>query len=341
VDVRFSDEQRALRDAATAVVAKLGPGSVADLDDTARADRLDAAIAAAGWRDLRVADEDGLPLASAVEAALVAEELGRGLADAAYVGPVLAADLRRLTGAPQSHMPETIALTSDLGALADRTAGVPAVAADARGANRALCLSGGAGGRHLVVAVSVRPEASGVDLTRQSVVVGAGAGEAEPVGEVAADELVRWTALGLALGCADLVGVMRGAIDVACEYAATRRQYDVAVGSFQAVQHLLADAHVAMEGSRSAALHAAWVVDALDPAHALAAAAAAKAYCAWAARSVCETSIQVHGGIGNTWECRAHLYLRRALVSADLLGNVGANLRRVLAHEIGAGVGLR
>ena len=57
----------------------------------------------------------------------------------------------------------------------------------------------------------------------------------------------------------------------------------------------------------------------------------AKAYCARAAREVCETAIQVHGGIGNTWECLAHVYLRRALLSADVLGDAGGSVTRVLA----------
>jgi alkylation response protein AidB-like acyl-CoA dehydrogenase len=108
------------------------------------------------------------------------------------------------------------------------------------------------------------------------------------------------------------------------------------------VQHLLADAHVAMEGSRSIALHAAWAVDALPADDALAACSAAKAYCARAARSACETSIQVHGGIGNTWECLAHVFLRRALFSTDVLGGIGRNLERVLAARgIGGDDGLR
>jgi alkylation response protein AidB-like acyl-CoA dehydrogenase len=148
-----------------------------------------------------------------------------------------------------------------------------------------------------------------------------------------ADALTRWTALGLALTSADLVGVMRGAVDLACDYAKERRQYGAPIGSFQAVQHLLADAFVAMEGSRSVALHAAWAVDALAPSDALAATSVAKAYCARAARSVCETAIQVHGGIGNTWECLAHVFLRRALLSTDILGGVGPSLTRVLAHR--------
>jgi alkylation response protein AidB-like acyl-CoA dehydrogenase len=156
------------------------------------------------------------------------------------------------------------------------------------------------------------------------------------------DDLTAWTALGLALTSAELVGAMRGALDLATGYAKDRRQYGRPVGSFQAVQHLLADALVAMEGARSTTLHAAWAVDALPPDEALAAAALAKAWCARAARSVCETAIQVHGGIGNTWECLAHVHLRRALLSTDVLGGTGPSLDRVLAHQgIGGGDGLR
>jgi alkylation response protein AidB-like acyl-CoA dehydrogenase len=168
-----------------------------------------------------------------------------------------------------------------------------------------------------------------IDLTRPSRLVG----RATPVGEIGSDALVAWTALGLALTSAELVGVMRGAVDLAVGYARERTQYGSAIGSFQAVQHLLADAFTLTEGSRSIALHAAWAVDALPPGDAVAAGAAAKAYCARAARTVCETAIQVHGGIGNTWECMAHVFLRRALLSTDVLGGVGPSLERVLSHN--------
>jgi alkylation response protein AidB-like acyl-CoA dehydrogenase len=189
-----------------------------------------------------------------------------------------------------------------------------------------------------------------VDLTRPSVGLGPRTeleplrGDVRPLGD---EDLARWTALGLALTCADLVGAMRGAVELAREYAGVRRQFDAAIGSFQAVQHMLADAFVAMEGSRSVTLHAAWAVDALPAHDALAAAAVAKAYCARAARGVCETAIQVHGGIGNTWDCLAHVYLRRALLSSDVLGGVGPSLARILEHHgiggrtIGGGDGLR
>ena len=331
MDVRLSPEQRALRDAAAQLVDRLAPGSVAALDDTERTAKLDAAVAAAGWRELRAAGEDGSPFTSAVETALVAEELARGLADVAYLGPVLATELRRLAGAPAALSQETVVLTPGLGALASELRS--AVAVDAAGSSTALVLHGDGIGQ-----VALASPVVGVDLTRREVVLHDAV--AEPVGGQV--DLQRWTALGLALSCADLVGTMRGAIALSVDYAKTRRQYGAAIGSFQAIQHLLADAHVSMEGSRSVALHAAWAVDALPPADALTAASVAKAYCGRAARTVCETAVQVHGGIGNTWECLAHVYLRRALLSGDLLGDVSASLARVLAaHEIGAGHGLR
>jgi hypothetical protein len=319
--------------------------------------------------------------------ALVAEQLGRGLADTKFLGPTLAAELRRLAGAPAGAALETVAFApdlSDVGCVAEPNApksvreatqavvprtdlphtdvpqtDVPqtgVMAVDATGSPSALVLCPNPQGHHLATVrlTSVDADtatADQVDLTRTVVRVGQTApdrveGQRHPLGE---SDLQRWTALGLAITSADLVGVMTGAVRLARDYAAERRQYGVAVGSFQALQHLLADAHVATEGSRSATLHAAWAVDALPPADALAAAAVAKAYSSRAARTVCETAIQVHGGIGNTWECLAHVFLRRALLSADVLGGAGTSLARVLAHHrlvrsnepTGAGRGVR
>ena len=235
----------------------------------------------------------------------------------------------------------TVAFTTGLADIASAKGGVvcDAVAVDAAGATGALVLTDN---RHVLATAAVAGAAGGVDLTR-SIVVLPGAPSTATTGQLSDDDLACWTALGLALTSADLVGTMRGAVDLARNYASARKQFGAAIGSFQAVQHLLADAFVAMEGSRSIALHAAWAVDALEPVEALAAAAAAKAYCARAARDVCETAIQVHGGIGNTWDCLAHVYLRRAIVSSDLFGGVGPNLARVLAHRgLGGGAdGLR
>lgn len=333
MDVRLSPEQQALRDSAARVVEQLGPRAVGDLADTERSAKLDAAVAASDWRELRVGDDAGAPLASGVEAGIIAEEMGRGLADVSFLGPTLAAELRRLAGAEPSEGPETVAFTVELGSIATWSdAEATLVAVDAHDCTKALLLERGADGARLVE-VDLAPESVGLDLTRPSRKVQSPESPTTPVPSARPlndDDLLRWAALGLSLTCADLVGVMSGAVRLACDYAGQRQQYGATIGSFQAVQHMLADAFVVSEGSRSVSLHAAWAVDALAPPDALVAASVAKAYCARSARDVCETAIQVHGGIGNTWECLAHVSLRRALLSSDILGGAGASLDRVL-----------
>lgn len=348
MDTRLSPEQIALRDSAASLVDNLGPKSVQQLDDPERVSKLQTAVAGTGWHELRTPADGWAPLASAVEAAIVAEELAFGLADVAFVGPTLAAELRRLAQAPAAASFETVALTADLSRIASVDAGAApadAVAVDAGGSNTVLLCASVPGGYDLVAARPAGSTNCGVDLTRATVPLLLD----EPVisvsdqGRIVTEEdLVRWRALGLSLSCADLIGTMRGAIRLACDYARSRRQYGVTIGSFQAIQHLLADAFVSMEGSRSVALHAAWGADALPADEALAAAAVAKAFCARAARTACEIVIQVHGGIGNTWDCLAHLYLRRTLYSSDILGGVDASLALVRDHHgIGARRGLR
>jgi alkylation response protein AidB-like acyl-CoA dehydrogenase len=337
MDVRLSPEQHALRDSVAKVVSDRAAKAVGELDDEGRAAKLEVAVAGAGWRELRADDGAGAPLASAVEAAIVAEELSRGAADVAFLGPTLAAELRRRAGLGDAAAPETVTLSTDLAALAE--AGSPALALDAAGATRALVLDSGALASVVLSDTEVR-----TDLTRRTATVDTDAALILPDQSrgLSGDDITTVTALGLALTTAELVGSMRGAATLATDYAKDRKQYGNAIGTFQAVQHLLADAHVATEGSRSMALHAAWAVDALPPADALAAAAAAKAYASRAARTVCEIAIQVHGGIGNTWECLAHVHLRRALLSIDVFGGTGPNLQRVLEHQgIGAHRGLR
>jgi hypothetical protein len=252
-------------------------------------------VDASGWRELRatadtaadagaVADAGAAPLASGVEVALVAEELARGLADAPFLGATLAADLRRRAGVVLSSGPETVVLAPDLsGPVVHRGPdGAPAgVAVDARHAPAALTLMAAPEGA-LLATVPLAGPVPRADLTRPFGLLAASARPVPVPGArpLTAGDLDSWTALGLALACADLVGIMTGAVRLARDYASVRGQYGRPIGSFQAVAHMLADAAVAAEGSRSIARHAAWAVDALPPGEALAAAAAAKAYCA-------------------------------------------------------------
>lgn len=156
---------------------------------------------------------------------------------------------------------------------------------------------------------------AGVDLTRST----AGVVEVPAqLAELSREDALRWQALALAASSADLVGAARGAHALAVDYAKVREQYGSTIGSYQAVAHLLAEGLALIEGSISVLRHAAWAVDELPAEEAVRAGKIAKIYCARAARTVCETAIQVHGGIGNTWECLAHVYLRRVLVATEL-----------------------
>ncbi|WP_207841777.1 acyl-CoA dehydrogenase family protein [Williamsia soli] len=288
MDVRLTSEQRQLRDAASKLADDLGPSSVSDLDDETRIIRLEKVVESTGWRDLR---SDG---ASAVEVAIVVEEFARGLVDVPFVGPVLADDaLRHLAEGPHRY-----------------SFVVDGEAFDARGLERGVVL-----GENSVSAVDLGPGIEGVDLTKLSAPV---VGAAESLGELSTEQAQRGHALALVATCAELLGAARGAHATAVEYAKIREQYGNAIGSYQAVAHLLAEGLALIEGSISVLRHAAWAVDELEPAEAIHAATVAKLYCARTARTVCEAAIQVHGGIGNTWECLVHVFLRRALTATEL-----------------------
>ena len=140
MDVRLSKEQQALGESAARVVDQLAPHTVGVIGDGKRKGKLEAAVASSGWRELRTATENGHPLASGVEAGIVAEELGRGLADVPFLGPTMAAELRRLAGAPPSELAETVAFEADLSSLARPENGQvsSAVAVDGEGRIRAL-----------------------------------------------------------------------------------------------------------------------------------------------------------------------------------------------------------
>ena len=287
MDVRLTSEQRQLREAAAKLADDLGPGSVSDLSDESRIARLEKAVDATGWRSLR---SDG---ASGVEVAIVAEEFGRGLVDVGFLGPALADDLRRHLGVDVSGA----------------TLGADGRAIDARGVARALTLCGAT-----VSGVSVGVPLLSADLTRTIAEV---SGPTESLGDLGPEEVSRFHALAVVATTADILGAARGAHALACEYAKIREQYGKPIGSYQAVAHMLAEGLALIEGSISALRYAAWGVDELDGLLAARAAAIAKVYCSRTARIVCETAIQVHGGIGNTWECLAHVYLRRALMSGE------------------------
>ena len=120
--------------------------------------------------------------------------------------------------------------------------------------------------------------------------------------------------------CAEMIGGGQKVLETSTEYAKTRQQFGKPIGIYQAVSHKLADMLVQSESARSATYYAAWTVDADAPDRSLAS-SMAKAYVSDAYRKIAGDGIQVHGGIGFTWEHDMHLYLKRAKASEVTLGD--------------------
>ncbi len=120
--------------------------------------------------------------------------------------------------------------------------------------------------------------------------------------------------------CAEMVGGVQKVLETSTEYAKTRHQFGKPIGIYQAVSHKIADMLVLSESGRSATYYAAWTVDADAPDRSLAS-SMAKAYVSDAYRKVAGDGIQVHGGIGFTWEHDMHLYFKRAKSSEVTLGD--------------------
>jgi alkylation response protein AidB-like acyl-CoA dehydrogenase len=132
--------------------------------------------------------------------------------------------------------------------------------------------------------------------------------------------------------CAEMCGGAQKVLDMSVEYAKVREQFGKPIGSFQAIQHKCANMMVQVESAKSATYYAAWAV-ANDVAEAHLAACMAKAYCSDAYRFVSAEGIQIHGGIGFTWEHDMHLYFKRAKGSEVTFGDATWN-RELVAQVV-------
>ncbi len=132
---------------------------------------------------------------------------------------------------------------------------------------------------------------------------------------------------------AEQAGGAQRVLDMSVEYAKLRVQFGRPIGSFQAIKHKCADMLIEVESARSAAYYAGWAAaERGDEVPALA--SLAKSYCSEAYFHAAAENIQIHGGIGYTWEHPAHLYFKRAK-SSELMFGDGAYHRELLAQRIG------
>ena len=325
--VALTDEQRMLAATTAQMVADHPTVTDAEVEHQRGTGELWGAMVANGLVALVVAEQpdDDEPT---LNAALVVEQLARGVSAVPYLGTVLALGLLHAAAPHGAEITEILAGRPGC-VVVDRTLSALAphgIAIDVGPGALAVGAEGGvvrtaAIGAHLDALDPSRPLANAV-------------GGGTELGAISSGAETRWQAQALAWLCADLVGTCTGALEGAVAHARIREQFGRPIGSFQAVQQLCADQLVTVEACRSITWQAAWAVDALDPSGALVQAQMAKAYCSEAARTVCEAAIQVWGGLGMTWECPAHRYLRRALLDRQLLGDERAQLGSIVDERL-------
>ncbi|WP_309227811.1 MULTISPECIES: acyl-CoA dehydrogenase family protein [unclassified Mycolicibacterium] len=311
-----------------------------------------------GVLGLAVPDADGGAGGTLVDQAIAVEELGAALACGPLFGTVLLA-IPALVAASAGPVRDEL-----LGALTEGTRTAAFAVPDRAGAfdpaavnvtvsaNGTLTgtvervVDGGAADALLVAAsgpdgvalYAVDATGPGVqrtplvtlDLTRPQATIALTDTPAQLVaGPDEADRVITHAFLvASALLAAEQVGAAQHLLDLSVEYAKSRLQFGRLIGSFQAVKHRLADCLVDLEHARSAAYHAVWALtDGTDDPALAASIAQATASAAFA--KVAADTIQVHGGIGFTWEHQAHLYFKRAVTDAALLGSAEAHRSRV------------
>jgi alkylation response protein AidB-like acyl-CoA dehydrogenase len=173
-----------------------------------------------------------------------------------------------------------------------------------------------------------------MDLTRKLYSVRFSGTPAEKLGSTTG--LARALDVAAAALAAEMVGGMQRTLDVTVEYAKTRKQFGKPIGMFQAVQHQCADMYLETESARSAVYYAAWALEENAP-DAAVAVSIAKMYASDTARTVGNRGIQIHGGMGFTWENDLHLYYRRAKASETTFGDSTYHRERIARLVIDAG----
>ena len=175
---------------------------------------------------------------------------------------------------------------------------------------------------------------SAMDLTRKLYVVEFSNTPAEEIGPTT--DLPRALDIASAALAAELVGGMQRTLEITVEYAKTRKQFGKPIGMFQAVQHQCADMYLETESSRSAVYYAGWALEENSP-DAATAVSIAKMYASDAGRTVGNRGIQIHGGMGFTWENDLHLYYRRAKASETAFGDATFHRERIASMVIDSG----
>jgi alkylation response protein AidB-like acyl-CoA dehydrogenase len=365
VDVRLSDEQEMLRSSVREFLDRECPLA----ETRGRAERGDPfpsslwkRMAELGWPGLAVAETYGGAGLGPLELAVVAEEMGRSLCGAPFLSSAaLGASALGRDASAHANLLRGIADGSRIVALAlydEAESWDPErVALDARGDADRFVLSGrklyvaDAGNADVFLVAARGPDAAATLLCVEATAPGVSLRRVawqdltRPVWELSLDEvrlpgaarvghddgpLRHALAVGRAVLAAEMTGAAAQALDLTVTFAGQREQFGKPIGSFQAIQHRCADMFLLVEGARSAAYYAAWALHADEP-DADVAASMAKAYASEAFTRVAGHAIQIHGGLGFTWEQDLHLYYKRAKADEAWLGSPAFQRERIAA----------
>ncbi|MDQ1466068.1 MAG: hypothetical protein QOH10_483 [Actinomycetota bacterium] len=349
MDFDLSDDQRALRDAARDLLD--GLSSAAQVrSHTEGSELYDRALWAAmveqGWLGVELPEEAGGLGLGVVELAVLLEEIGRHLAPVPFrsttlaIGACARAELDRAVASLVSG--ENVAciawsrradaVTANADGDGWTLTGRPDPVVDAPAADLAIVPALGPEGPALF-AVNLGdhgrpPREAAMDLTRALGWLHFDRTDAQRLG--GADAVDALLDHGATFTAAEMLGTAGRVLEMATEYAKERVQFGRPIGSFQAVKHRCADMLVDVEGMRSTVYWAAWCIGARD-ADASIAASTAKTWCSDASKRVMASGLQVHGGIGFTWEHDLHFSLKRAQLDQLAFGDATYHRQRLTA----------
>jgi alkylation response protein AidB-like acyl-CoA dehydrogenase len=328
MDFGFNDEQQAIKETAREMLAKRSP--MTKVREASEAGEYDDAlwneIRELGWPGIAISEEHGGQGLGIVELVILCEELGYACAATPFLSNAIAGLVIDEAGSDEQreHWLPGIASGEGRGAAALTSEENPIVA-DAEGA---AILTVPEDDRGVLVEPSdaeIEPVEL-IDRTRRFARVSADGG----------DPLDGETGMyrGMVAVAAELTGVAQRAMEMAVDYAKEREQFGRPIGAYQAVSHRCAQMLYDTEEARSLTYYAAWIADA-EPENLPLAASMAKARASDAAWRVTADSLQVHGGIGFTWEHDLHFFLKRGKANAHELGDARTHRARVADLVVG------
>jgi alkylation response protein AidB-like acyl-CoA dehydrogenase len=333
MDFGLTDDQREIQRTARDLLAERAtPSRVREHAEARTVDRtLWRELSELGWPGIAVSEEHGGQGLGQIELSILCEELGRSLAPVPFLPSALAATVIEQSGTREQceRWLPGLASGETLGALGAASGGVAELVIGGADAQVIVLVEDDGTGLVIDAGDAEISPIDAIDPTRSAARVSV----ADAAGDSLGDACV---GLGRSLisVSSELVGVCERALEMTVTYVKDRKQFGVPVGSYQAVSHRCAQMLLDTEKARSTAAFAAWTADA-DPERLAEAAAMAKAAASDAGREVTAAAIQMHGGIGFTWEADVHWLFKRAQLDAAMLG--GAKVHRARLAEILAG----